>query len=113
MWELSDYEEVKLTQGQFQDWLKQSVAQANALNRISEAIIGLKEGRLEQKLDQLISLVEKGGNTPDLGFINAKLDLILGLLEGETQDKVNEIAAKLKTAREQLESAVDNQTKEK
>lgn len=83
MWELSDFEEVKLTQGQFQDWLKQSVAQMNALNRIAEAIIGLKEARLEQKINHLIDLLEAGVNIPDLGFINAKLDLIQGLIENE------------------------------
>ena len=80
---MSDFEEVKLTQAQFQEWLSQATAQKNGLNRIAEAIIGLKESRLEQKIDRLIELLETGGHIPDLGFINAKLDLIQGLIENE------------------------------
>lgn len=83
MFGLSDFEEVKLTQAQFQEWLSQATAQRNALARIAEAIIGLKETRLEQKVDRLIGLLEAGVNIPDLGFINAKLDLIQGLIENE------------------------------
>lgn len=80
---MSDFERIELTPAQFQDWLTQATAQKNVLARIAEAIIGLKETRLEQRTDHLIQLLETGVHFPDLGFINAQLDLIQGLIENE------------------------------
>jgi hypothetical protein len=111
MFELSDYEEVKLTPGQFQEWLQQSVKQINGLNRIAEAIVNLKEARLEQKVDHLIELLETGVHFPDLGFINAKLDLILGIIDNDDQSKVDQLASELDQDAGEMNQAI-NQPKQ-
>jgi hypothetical protein len=43
MWELSDFEEVRLTQAQFQEWQKIEGAHINALWRIAETLTLLKD----------------------------------------------------------------------
>jgi hypothetical protein len=47
MFELSDFEEVKLTQSQFQEWHKLGTAQLNALWRIAEILTLLKDRQQE------------------------------------------------------------------
>jgi hypothetical protein len=47
MFELSDFEEVKLTQSQFQEWHKLETAQLNALWRIAEILTLLKDRQQE------------------------------------------------------------------
>jgi len=49
-------------------------------NLLRELVIG---SRLEDRIERLIELLEAGVNIPDLGFISAKLDLIIGLIENE------------------------------
>jgi hypothetical protein len=100
---MSDFERIELTPAQFQEWLTQSTAQKNALARIAEAIISLKETRLEQRIDHLTQLLEAGVHFPDLGFISAKLDLTLNLLEGDGPSKINDLL----TAITQLDRKVD------
>lgn len=52
-----------------------------AYNRRTDALVNAGGGSNNAKLDHIIELLDSGVHIPDLGFINAKLDLILGLLE--------------------------------
>jgi hypothetical protein len=108
---MSDFERIELTSAQFQEWLTQATAQRNALARIAEAIVNLKEARLEQKVDHLIELLETGVHFPDLGFINAKLDLILGIIDNDDQSKVDQLASELDQDAGEMNQAI-NQPKQ-
>lgn len=74
-----------------------------AYNRRTDAWAGKSgDSDINAKLDQILEKVS-GVHFPDLGFIGAKLDLVLNLLEGDGPSKINDLL----TAISQLDRKVE------
>jgi hypothetical protein len=83
-----------------------------AYNRRTDVLAKGAGSDVGTKLDEILEAV-RGVQLPDVGFISAKLDLILELLEGDTQQKLDASTAQLKSSTDALDTAVKaNQPKE-
>jgi hypothetical protein len=83
-----------------------------AYNRRTDVLAkGTGGSDIGAKLDEILEAV-RGVQLPDVGFINAKLDLILELLEGGIQAKIDAAVKELNASSDAEEAAINEQLKE-
>jgi hypothetical protein len=81
-----------------------------AYNRRTDVLAKGIGSDVSAKLDEILEAV-RGVQLPDVGFINAKLDLILELLEGGIQAKVDAAVKELNASSDAEEAAINEQLK--
>jgi hypothetical protein len=81
-----------------------------AYNRRTDVLAKGTGGDVSTKLDEILEAV-RGVQLPDVGFINAKLDLILELLEGGIQAKIDAAVKELNASSDAEEAAINEQSK--
>jgi hypothetical protein len=82
-----------------------------AYNRRTDVLAKGAGSDVSAKLNEILEAVQ-GVQLPDVGFINAKLDLILELLEGGIQAKVDAAVKELNASSDAEEAAINEQLKE-